>query len=70
MNPIEEMRERWKEQFGGTVKPLKGLDITSFRPTAFDAPRLPQSSIPDPKPAYDRAGRPAKKPEDIWGGWL
>jgi len=83
-NPIEDMRERLSEQFRGAAKPLKGLSVSSvFRPTANDMPRLPQSSIPNPKARYDQAGRPAKKtdiykspeplrkkPRDIWGGWL
>jgi len=85
MNPIEDMRERLKEQFSGAAKPLKGLSVSSvFRPTANDMPRSPQSSIPNPKPNYDRPGRPPKgerqlggtiplfrkKPRDIFGGWL
>lgn len=81
-NPIEDMRERLSEQFRGDVKPLKGLSVFSvFRPTANDMPRLPQSNIPEPKPRYERPGRPSKeskpepqlfrkKPRDIWGGWL
>ena len=80
-NPIEDMRERLSEQFRGTAKPLGGLSVSSvFRPTANDMPRLPQSSIPDPKPRYDNAGRPSgkreelqlfrKKPRDIWQRWL
>jgi hypothetical protein len=81
-NPIEEMRERLKEQFSGAAKPLKGLSVSSvFRPTANDMPRLPQSRIPEPKPKYEKPGRPSKesrpepslfrkKPRDIWGGWL
>ena len=73
MNAIEDMIERWKEEFGGAMKPLKGLDITSIRPTAFNAPRLPQSSIPEPKIEYDRAGRPPKaEPGKFrkWEAWL
>ena len=82
MNLIEEMRERLTEQFTGAAKPLKGLRVSSvFRPTANDMPRMPQSRIPNPKPQYDRPGRPSKeekpepqlyrkKPRDIWGGWL
>jgi hypothetical protein len=81
-NPIEDMRERLREQFRGAAKPLKGLSVSSvFRPTANDMPRLPQSRIPEPKPRYDRPGRPSreakpepqlfrKKPRDIFGGWL
>ena len=81
-NPIEDMRERLKEQFTGAAKPLKGLSVSSvFRPTANDMPRLPQSSIPNPKARYDTAGRPSKeskpepqlfrkKPRDIFGEWL
>lgn len=82
-NPIEDMRERLKGNFIGVTKPLKGLGITAFRPTANDIPRLPQSNIPSPKPKYDSPGRPSKgtdiykapelhrkKPRDIWGGWL
>jgi len=81
-NPIEDMRERLREQFRGAAKPLKGLDVSSvFRPTANDMPRMPQSRIPSPKPRYDKAGRPPKearsepqlyrkKPRDIFGGWL
>ena len=82
-NPIRDMRERLSEQLGGNVKPNKGLKLTSFRPTANDMPRLPQSSIPRPKQSYDRVGRPSKgtdiykppalhrkKPKNIWGGWL
>jgi hypothetical protein len=82
-NPISEMRQRLKEGFSSGMKPAEGLDVKSvFRPTANDAPRLPQSRIPSPKPSYDRAGRPpevsrkypeitpitTKKPN--WGGWL
>ena len=59
-NPIRDMRERLSEQLGGNVKPNKGLKLTSFRPTANDMPRLPQSSIPRPKQSYDRVGRPSK----------
>ena len=73
MNPIDELRERWKEEFGGTRKPLKGLDIMSVRPTAFNAPRLPQSSIPEPRIEYDRPGRPSKsEPQKFrkWEAWL
>jgi len=57
--------------------------LTGFRPTANDAPRLPQSPIPSPKKSYDTVGRPSKatdiykapdlhreKPKNIWGGWL
>lgn len=82
-NPIEDMRERLKENFTGVTKPLKGLGITAFRPTANDMPRMPQSSISSPKAKHDTVGRPAKKediykppelyrkkPRDIWGGWL
>jgi len=80
-NPIEDMRERLTEQFRGAAKPLKGLTITSFRPTANNMPRNPASSIPNPKASYDSPGRPSKetkpepqlfrkKPKDIWGGWL
>jgi len=81
-NPIEDMRERLSEQFRGLAKPSKGFSVSSvFRPTANDMPRLPQSTIPEPKPRYDRPGRPPKetrpetplfrkKPRDIFGGWL
>jgi len=80
-NPIEDMRERLSEQFRGAAKPLKGLSVSSvFRPTANDMPRLPQSTIPNPKPRYDTPGRPSgkttepqlfrKKPRNIFGGWL
>lgn len=81
-NPIEEMRERLKENFMGAAKPLQGLSVSSvFRPTANDMPRSPQSPIPKPKAQYDSPGRPSKeskpetplyrkKPKDIWGGWL
>ena len=81
-NPIEDMRERLKEQFTGAAKPLKGLSVSSvFRPTANNMPRLPQSTIPNPKPRYDTPGRPSKesrpetplfrkKPRNIFGGWL
>ena len=80
-NPIQEMRQRMIEGFNGGMKPLQGLEVTSvFRPTANNAPRLPQSRIPNPKPRYDKPGRPTeearqypetslKKPKDIWGGW-
>jgi hypothetical protein len=77
MSSIEDMRERLTENFRGAAKPLKGL---TFRPTANNAPRLPQSTIPSPKPKYDTAGRPPKetkepslyrkKPRNIFGGWL
>ena len=80
MNPIEEMRQRLSERFAGPVKPLKGLTI---RPTANNAPRLPQSNIPNPRAKQERVGRPMKeediykppkiertKPRDVWGGWL
>jgi len=81
MNAIEDMRERLRARFRGQAKPLKGFDISSFRPTANDMPRFPQSSIPSPKPKYDTPGRPPKgtrpepqpfrkKPRDIFGGWL
>jgi len=82
MNPIEDMRERLSERFRGARKPLKGYSVSSvFRPTANDMPRPPQSSIPNPKPRYDKAGRPSKeskpepqlfrkKPENIFGEWL
>ena len=82
MNAIEDKRERLKEQFRGAAKPLKGYSVSSvFRPTANDMPRLPQSSIPNPKPRYDTPGRPSKesrpetplfrkKPRDIFGGWI
>lgn len=81
-NPIEDMRERLIKRASGVVEPIQGLKITQFRPTANNAPRLPQSTIPSPKARYDRVGRPAKaegrlpvplerkKPRDIWGGWL
>jgi len=82
-NPIEEMRERLSERFRGAAKPLSGLRITEFRPTANNMPRMPQSNIPRLKDRYDTVGRPAKetdiykpteifrkKPRDIWGGWL
>jgi len=82
MNVIEDMRERLSEQFRGAAKPLKGLRVESvFRPTANNMPRMPQSRIPEPKPKYDKPGRPSretkpepqlfrKKPRDIFGGWL
>jgi len=82
-NPIRDTRDRLTEQLSGSRKPNKGLQLTGFRPTANDMPRLPQSSIPSPKQSYDRVGRPSKgtdiykppalyrkKPENIWGGWL
>ena len=81
-NPIEDMRERLSEQFGGLIKPPKGFSVSSvFRPTANDMPRLPQSNIPSTRARYDRPGRPPKetrpetplfrkKPRDIFGGWL
>ena len=70
MNAIEDMRARLSEQFRGGRKPAGGFNIQAgkapvrpkpFRPTANDAPRLPQSRIPNPKPRYDRVGRPAKE---------
>jgi hypothetical protein len=75
-DPIQEMRARLTERFNRAQKPIQGLN-----PTAFNAPRLPQSRIPSPRPKYDTAGRPPevkrqevplqrKKPRDIWGGWL
>ena len=82
MNPIQEMRKRLTEGFNGGMKPLEGLAVTSvFRPTANNAPRLPQSNIPTPRPRYDSAGRPSKesrpetplfrkKPRNIFGGWI
>ena len=61
-NPIQEMRQRMVEGFNSGMKPLQGLEVTSvFRPTANDAPRLPQSRIPRPKPRYDTAGRPPEE---------
>ena len=61
-NPIQEMRQRMVEEFGGGVKPLQGLEVTSvFRPTANNSPRLPQSTIARPKPTYDKPGRPTKE---------
>ena len=89
MNAIEDMRARLTEQFRGGRKPAGGFNIGAtkptrpqgFRPTANNAPRLPQSRIPNPRPRYDRVGRPNKeqskrppifreKPKDIFGGWL
>ena len=80
MNVIEDMRLRLTEQFAGKKKPLKGMGVSSFRPTADNSHRMPQSNIANPKPKYDSPGRPAKekkseplfreKPKDIWGGWL
>ena len=75
MNVIEEQRERL------IIKPMEGLGIKDIPPTANKMPRFPQSSIPEPKPRYERAGRPPKgtrpepqpfrkKPRDIFGGWL
>ena len=76
-NPIEEMRDRLSQRFGGATKPIQGLRVT-----ANDMPRLPQSNIPSSKARQDRVGRPSvkpsqdnvplqrKKPRDIWGGWL
>ena len=80
-NPVEDMRERLSGRLRGAAKPLKGLGITSFRPTANDMPRLPQSNIPSTRARYDRPGRPPKetrpetplfrkKPRGIFGGWL
>ena len=78
MNPIQEMRDRLTESFSGNRKPIKGL-----RPTANNMPRLPASSIPNPRARHDTVGRPAqkaniykppdifrKKPRDVFGGWL
>lgn len=78
-NPIEEMRDRLSQKFGGATKPIQGLRVT-----ANDAPRLPQSNIASSKARQDKVGRPSvkprqlpdnvplqrKKPRDIWGGWL
>jgi len=82
-NPIEDMAERLSKRFRGPRKPLEGFKITEISPTRNNAPRLPQSTIPSPKPRYERAGRPSKgtdiykapelyrkKPRDIFGGWL
>ena len=83
-NPVQDMRDRLSERFRGVSKPLGGLRITEYRPTANNAPRLPQSTIPSPKARQDRVGRPSvkpsqlpenvplqrNKPRDIWGGWL
>jgi hypothetical protein len=83
-NSIQDMRDRLSERFGRASTPLKGLKLTEYRPTANNAPRLPQSTIPSPKARQDRVGRPSvetrqlpenvpltrKKPRDIWGGWL
>jgi len=83
-NSIQDMRDRLTKRFSGVAKPIEGVKITQFRPTANNAPRLPQSTIPSPKVRYDKVGRPAKaegrlpeniplerkKPRDIWGGWL
>lgn len=74
MNVIDEMRDRLTERFRGAAKPLSG-----FRVTANNMPRLPQSKIPQPRPRYDRVGRPPKaqkelpplkKPKNIFEGWL
>ena len=74
MNAIDNMVERWKEEFNGIRKPLRGLDINRIRPTANNAPRLPQSQIPSPKPQYSSPGRPKKEePPKIrrtWEGFL
>ena len=89
MNAIEDMRARLTEQFRGGRKPAGGFQIGAnkaptrpkgFRPTANDAPRLPQSRIPNARPRYDRVGRPNKeqskkpplyqKPKNMFGGWL
>lgn len=86
MNAIEDMRARLTEQFRSGRKPSGGFNIQStkkpaFRPTANDMPRLPYSRMPNPKPSYDRVGRPnktaeptpplyRKKPKNIFGGWL
>ena len=82
MNAIEDLRIRFRTRFSGSAKPSKSWEISSaFRNTANDMPRFPQSSIPEPKPRYDRVGRPPKgtrpepqpfrkKPKDIFGGWL
>ena len=89
MNVIDDMRARLQQNFRGMKKPVEGLGIfqtpiakqQTFRPTANNMPRTPQSSIPNPRPKYDTAGRPPvrkdntpplyrTKPKDIWGGWL
>ena len=75
MNAIEDMRERLIKRAKGGMKPSDSYRITQFRPTAFDAPRLPQPNIPSPRPRHDRVGRPSGeygtyKKRDIFGGWL
>ena len=80
-NPIEDMAERLSKRFRGPRKPLEGFKITEISPTRNNAPRLPQSTIPSPKPRYERAGRPSKesrpetplfrkKPRNFFGGWI
>ena len=83
-NPVEDMRNRLSQRFSRASTPLEGLKLTEYRPTANNAPRLPQSTIPSPKARQDRVGRPSvearqlpenvplqrTKPRDIWGGWL
>ena len=90
MNAIEDMRARLQDRFRGGKKPAGGFNVatskpktqrTPFRPTANDAPRLPQSRVPNPRPRYDRVGRPNKeqskkppmyreKPKSMFNGWL
>lgn len=72
MNAIESMRQRLTERFRGAGQGIKGVEI--YRPTANDAPRLPQSWVPSPKVSHEKSGRPAKpnntRQKNIWGGWL
>ena len=75
MNAIENLRERLIQRAKGGMKPSDSYKIMQFRPTAFDDPRLPQPSIPSPRPRQGRVGRPNReygdyKKKDIFGGWL
>ena len=80
MNPIQEMRDRLSKRFNASLDIPQGYSLSQYRPTANNAPRLPQSTIPGQGPRYERAGRPSqeskplpefqKKRKDIWGGWI
>jgi len=80
MNSIQEMRDRLTKRFNASLDIPQGYSLSQYRPTANNAPRLPQSTIPGGKAKYESAGRPSadskplpefqKRPKDIFGGWL